>query len=194
MRRKGRWAEKETERGVGVHIRKKIESLMIQGTREEDEVMGDTGTEGIRTDMMIERGEAEGETITDGDENKRLVSGADGAFRSVVFIFTSSQRRPSNIKTEPLSSHLYCLLLIHSKCEVVAAHFLHQRLHKNNPSGKCKQQESQYLATSKGNRTRHCLLPANHNTCSLVPSLLHSFIHSFLIPLHSHEFPRQERI
>ena len=85
MRGKGRLVKRGTERGVEVHIREKIKSLMIQGTREEDGVMGDIGTEGIRTDLLIEIGEVEGEIITDGDGNKQPASGVAGAFWSVPF-------------------------------------------------------------------------------------------------------------
>src|SRR5882757_7441214 len=169
MREKGRWAERGTERGVGVHIRKRTESLMIQGTREEDEVMGVIGTEGIRTDMMMEIGEVEGVTITDGDENMRSTTGVGDNLWSVVFTFGSSQFRRSYIKLEPLSKlfnvfYSYIAKVKWSLPILCAKDCTTQSLWPVQIASVSRS------SNSKGNRTPHCLHPANHTTCSLVPS------------------------
>ena len=69
MRERERLWVKGTGGEVGVPIGKRIENLMILGTRGEDKVMGDIGMEGIRIDLMIgiEIGEV-GEVISTGGD------------------------------------------------------------------------------------------------------------------------------
>lgn len=129
--------------------------------------------------MMIEIGEVEEVTITDGDEIRRSATGVGDNLWSIVFTFGSSQFRRSYIKLEPLSKlfnvfYSYIAKVKWSRPILCAKGCTTQSLWRVQIASVSRSRNS------KGNRTRHCLHPAHHNTCSLVPSFLHSCIPSFL--------------
>jgi hypothetical protein len=142
---------------------------------------------------MIEIGEVEGVTITDGDENRLSATGVGGNLWSVVFTFGSSRFRRSYIKLEPLSK-LFNVFYSYIANVKWLLPILCAKDCTTQSLWRVQIASASRSSNSKGNRTPHCLHPANHTTCSLVPSFLHSFTLSFLIHLHPHEFLHQEQI